>query len=125
MKILAGYDGSNNAARALDEAINIAKAFKGTITVLTVFDPSNTEAKGLKLLDEVERTKLKKAGVKYELRTEGSEEIAYTICKIAEAEGFDLIAIGRKGVGIIHTWLYGSVADKVFNATPCPILVVP
>lgn len=125
MKILAGYDGSNNAERALDEAINVAKAFKGTITVLTVFDPLDTEAKGLKLLDDIEKTKLEKAGVNYELRTAGSEEIAYTICKIAKAEGFDLIAIGRKGVGIVHTWLYGSVADKVFNATPCPILIVP
>jgi len=103
----------------------LLRPFKGTLTVLNVFDPMNTEAKGLKLLDEIERTKLKKAGVKYELRTEGSEEIAYTICKIAKAEGFDLIAIGRKDVGIIHTWIYGSVADKVFNASPCPILVVP
>jgi len=27
VKILTGYDGSNNVGRALDEAINIAKTF--------------------------------------------------------------------------------------------------
>jgi nucleotide-binding universal stress UspA family protein len=125
MKILVGYDGSDYANRSLDQAIVIAKALEGTITVLNVFDLINKEAKGLRMLDDIEKAKLKDAGVDYKLRMEGSDQIAYTLCRIAEEEDFDLIAIGRQGDGIVHTWLYGSVADKVFSAAPCPVLIAP
>jgi nucleotide-binding universal stress UspA family protein len=125
LKVLVGYDGSDYAKRALDQAIVITKALGGTITVLNVFDLIDTEDKGLRMLDEIEKEKLKNAGVDYELRMEDSDQIAYTLCKIAEDEGFDLIAIGRKGESIVHTWLYGSVADKVFSSAPCPVLIVP
>jgi len=125
MKVLVGYDGSDYAKRAIDQAIVITKALGGTITVLNVFDIINTEEKGSMMLDDIEKDKLKDAGVDYELRMEGSDQIAYTLCKIAEDEGFDLIAIGRKGDSIVHTWLYGSVADKVFSAATCPVLIVP
>jgi len=125
MKILVGYDGSDYAKRALDQAISISKALEGTITVLNVFDLIESEAKGLRMLDDIEKVKLKDAGVDYELRVEGSDKIAYTLCKIAEDENYDLIAIGRKGDSIVRTWLYGSVADKVFSAAPCPVLIAP
>jgi nucleotide-binding universal stress UspA family protein len=125
MKVLVGYDGSDYSKRALDQAIVITKALGGTITVLNVFDLINTEEKGAMMLGDIEKDKLKDAVVDYKLRMEGSDQIAYTLCKIAEDEGFDLIAIGRKGDGIVHTWLYGSVADKVFSAAPCPVLIVP
>ena len=125
MKILVGYDGSDYAKRALDQAISISKALEGTITVLNVFDLIESTAKGLRMLDDIEKVKLKDAGVDYELRVEGSDKIAYTLCKIAEDENYDLIAIGRKGDSIVRTWLYGSVADKVFSAAPCPVLIAP
>lgn len=125
MKLLVGYDGSNYAKRALDQAIVIVKAFGGAITVLNVFDIIDTEAKGLRKLDEIEKGKLKDAGVDYTLRMEGGDQIAYTICKIAEDEDFDLIAIGRKGESVFHAWLYGSVAEKIFAVATCPVLVVP
>jgi len=125
MKVLVGYDGSDYAKKALDQAIVITKAFGGTITVLNVFDLIDTEAKGLRMLNDIEKDKLKDAGVDYKLRMEGSDQIAYTLCKIAESEDFDLIAIGRKGDSVFHAWLYGSVAEKIFAVAVCPVLVVP
>lgn len=125
MKVLVGYDGSDYAKRALDQAIVITIALGGTITVLNVFDLIDTEAKALRMLDDIEKDKLKDAGVDYELRTEGSDNIAYTLCTIAENERFDLIAIGRKGESVFHAWLYGSVAEKIFAAATCPVLIAP
>ena len=125
MKVLIGYDGSDYSKRALDQAIKFVKALDDSITVLNVFEPMDTEAKGLEILQEVENAKLKNAEIKYDLKTEGNEEIAYTLCKIAEDETYDLLAIGRRGLGRLHTWLYGSVADKVFSAATCPVLIVP
>lgn len=125
MKVLVGYDGSDYAKRALDQAILITKAFGGAITVLNVFDLIDTKAKALRMLDEIEKDKLKDSGVDYTLRMEGSDQIAYTLCKIAEDEDFDLVAIGRKGKSVFHAWLYGSVAEKIFAVAVCPVLVVP
>ena len=93
--------------------------------MLNVFDIIDIEAKGLKKLDDIEKDKLKDAGVGYKLRMEGSDQIAYTLCKIAEDEGFDLIAIGRKGESVFNAWFYEAVGEKIFAAATYPVLVVP
>jgi len=96
MKILVGYDDSDCVRKALDEVIKIAKAFSGTVTVLNVFEPIYTETGGLEMLEWIETLKIINSNVKYNLRIEGSEEIAYTICKIDKIEGFNLIVIGKR-----------------------------
>lgn len=49
---------------------------------------------------------------------------ARAILEYAEAEGVDLIVMGRQGHQPITHWLLGNVASKTARKTPCPVLIV-
>ncbi len=139
IKILAAYDGSDYSKKAVDEAADIAKKFKGSVTVLNVFwDPAQIakedevaavegidvrDQPSLMILDDLEPG-LKKAGVKYELRSERSEDVPSVIIGIAENEGYGLITMGCRGLGRAKAWLLGSVSQKVVSESKCPVLIV-
>jgi nucleotide-binding universal stress UspA family protein len=138
MKILVAYDGSIYSQKALDEIIEIAKRFSGSITVLNVYWDPTEEAHeevvrrvedievrdrgSLRILNDLE-PELKEAGVKYELRSERSNRPPEMILRIAKDEGFDLIAIGSRGMGGAKAWLLGSVSQKVVSEADRPVLV--
>ena len=138
MKILVAYDGSSYAKRALDDAVKIAKKFSGKVTVLHVYwDPTEETHEGvvrtvertevrdrvsIRFLDDLE-PELKKTGVKYDLRSERSNHPPSVILRIAGDEGYDLIAIGGRGLGGAKAWLLGSVSSKVVSEADCPVLV--
>lgn len=138
MNILVAYDGSEFSKKALDEAVDIAKRFSGKVTVLHVYwDPS--EEAHEKVLERVERIEvrdrvsiqvlddlepeLKKAGIKYDLRSERSNHPPAVILRIAGDEGYDLIALGSRGMGGAKAWLLGSVSSRVVSEADCPVLV--
>jgi nucleotide-binding universal stress UspA family protein len=50
---------------------------------------------------------------------------ARAILEYAEAEGVDLIVMGRQGHQPITQWLLGNVASKIARKTTCPVLIVP
>ena len=120
MKILVAYDGSEYADRALSEAIDIAKWSSGSLVVLTVSDKSEDEAK---LIARDSEKRLKKADVKYELRSLFYPNIPDSITHHAREEACNLIAIGTRGTGRTRAWLIGSVATRVIAEAPCPVLV--
>lgn len=122
MKILVAYDGSVHADQALNEALDLAKSFSGSITVLHVFW-EESEEESLELLKGVEG-RLKDANVKYDLRTERGQNIPRRITRIATEEGCDLIVIGSRGLGGGKAWVLGSVSSRVLEDATCPILVV-
>lgn len=122
MKILVAYDGSVHADQALSEALEIVKKFSGSMTVLNVFW-EESEEESLKLLRGVEE-RLKEANIKYDLRTERGQNIPRRITRIATEEGFDLIAIGSRGLGGGKAWILGSVSSRVIEDATCPVLVV-
>jgi nucleotide-binding universal stress UspA family protein len=50
---------------------------------------------------------------------------ADTITKIAETEFVDAIVISTHGRTGVERFIFGSVTQKVLNAMPCPVFVVP
>jgi nucleotide-binding universal stress UspA family protein len=50
---------------------------------------------------------------------------ARTILEYAEAEGVDLIVMGRQGHQPVTQWLLGNVATKISRKALCPVLIVP
>jgi len=46
------------------------------------------------------------------------------ICKVARAEGANLIVMGTRGLTGLKHVLIGSTAEKVVRKAPCPVLVL-
>ena len=122
MKILVAYDGSAQADKALDEAIDLADKFKGSVTVLHVAY-EETEIEISHIFHHAEE-KLKKANIRHNLKIERSQYPPRRIIRVGMDEGSDLIVIGSRGMGNSKAWLIGSVSRKVIEDAPCPVLVV-
>lgn len=132
-KILVPHDGSEYADRAMREAVDIARKFSSSITVLHVYhDPYAEEAElrnlpSLRFLDDVEEG-LKKAGVQYDIRIEHTklrfieDSPPAVILRISEEEGYELLTMGGRGLGG-KDWLLGSVASKVVSEAKCNIFL--
>lgn len=133
MKILVPHDSSEYADRAVSEAVDIAKRFSGAITVLHVYHNPRVEENqlrdlpDLRFLDDIEG-RLKCAEVQHEIRVEHykfafiDNSPPVVILRVAEEEGFDLLAMGGIGLGG-KGLLLGSVASKVVSGAKCNILL--
>ncbi len=66
---------------------------------------------------------LQAAGLQVSCRTcEGP--VAEAILDHARDEEVDMIVMSTHGRGGLSRWVYGSVADRVLQAAPCPVLLV-
>lgn len=131
-KILVAYDGSEFSNRALSEAADLAKKFNGSVTVLHVFweegvkKLEGTEIRDqltMQLLGDAEKS-LKASKVKYEVRSERSNDPPHVILKTARDEGFDCIVMGSRGRGGAKAWILGSVSSRVVAESSCSVIVV-
>lgn len=106
---------------SLCEAIDLAKHFKGSITVLHVYSNTIDGDKDQILLRAEKR--LMETFVKYQIVSERNQSPANQIIRTARDGGFDLLIVG--GYGQSHKpWMMGSTSSKVVNESPCPVLVV-
>lgn len=48
-----------------------------------------------------------------------------SIVQVVKKKKVDLIVVGSRGLGGWRGWLLGSVAQRVLQTAPCPVLVVP
>jgi nucleotide-binding universal stress UspA family protein len=138
-KILVGYDGSENAKRALDRAIALSAEQGAAIrvvvavsTIMMVYGPTapyyppgypeEVTKEGRKLLEAAVNT-AKVAG----RNASGSVEDGHApevILNLAEREGVDLIVLGRRGISGVERFLIGGVSSSVVNHSKCDVLVV-
>jgi len=121
MKILVAYDGSSHADNALKETVDIAKKFNASIDVVHC-RWEEPEEESMSLLKTKEAL-LKESGVKYKLRSEITQNVGARVLKIANGEGFGLIAMGTRGMGLAKAMILGSVSSKVTEGASCPVLV--
>lgn len=149
-KILVPLDGSEHSTRALEIAIQIAKKFKGKITLIHVYSVSvrpvvvpepATLTPGIPMMAPAEYSRVaeavKEAGAR--ILAEGAEKVkaegvevetmlteghtVYEIVKAAKEGEFDLIVMGARGLSRIKEIILGSVSDGVIRNAPCPVLV--
>jgi len=147
-KILLAYDGSENAKRALDRAIELTKGSDAELSIMTYVNVVGFETLAAKKLmalapkklieefrDEVVRDAenlvsdasrlAKKAGAK-DVRTlvlkdgDPADAILFAATKHAP----DLIIVGRRGISGIARFLLGSVSSRVVSHAKCDVLVV-
>jgi len=136
-KILVSVDGSDNSFRALDQAMFLAKTTGAGLTAMHVIESPPTvyvesqkllndllakyRAESVKVLDKCKQM-ANKSGVSLEtLITEGDP--ASNITGYAFKEGFDLIVIGSRGLGMFKEMMLGSVSNKVLHHARCSVLI--
>lgn len=141
-KIVVGYDGSDASQRALDFAIERAKAGGDSILIAHVLEWSPYSFLSASELDErhnrrkQELTRAEEAiinpvmGRVRDAGISGSSVLRYghiaeTLCNIAKDEGADLIFIGRMGNNGFATRLFGTVAATLAQVAPVPVTIVP
>ena len=125
-KILIGVDGSEHSKKALAEAIKIAKKFEAEITVINVFYPAPTPSAhefSHKILEDAKAV-LEYEKVKYKLVSVTSTNPSKAITDMARDGKFDLVVIGRRGVGAAHELVLGSVCNRVSCESPVNVLMV-
>jgi nucleotide-binding universal stress UspA family protein len=69
------------------------------------------------------RLKRRKGTVKVAINV-GAGDVGQEIIKFAEEKGVNLIAISSHGHSGIEKWVFGSIANKVVQASVAPVLVV-
>lgn len=137
--ILVANDGSRHAERALSEAIDLAEASSGRLTILTAVPrpPSWSAtpvavavAQGLHddLLRESQRV-LREAVERVpasipvtKILTEAP--IRQALLKQARSGCHDLLVMGSRGRGAVSASLLGSVSHYALNHSPIAVLVV-
>jgi nucleotide-binding universal stress UspA family protein len=137
-KILVPIDGSNYSNRAAEYAIGIAKAHNAEILLAYVVDElvvdqfangAERSAIEAELKNDGQRTlnyaesMLEKAGVKSSsmlLKGRPFEQIVNT----TKSFDIDLVVMGTYGRRGAERILIGSVAERVIEYSPCPVLVV-
>ncbi|MEW6183337.1 MAG: universal stress protein [Bacillota bacterium] len=149
-RILVAVDGSENALRAVREAVRMAQgnpdAQISMITAVPLANPvfgytplitpqqvedaeRKAEAEVLKKAEEViNQTKqaaelAKKEGLNVQSLVQVGDP-AQTIIEYAAKENQEVIVMGRRGMGVLKELLLGSVSGKVLQSAPCPVLLV-
>ena len=135
LKIVVGYDGSDGAKAALDEAVSLAGKLSGTILVTYAYGGPKTYS-GAPLTP---RSTLKELGEKLlgeaQARSSDSglpiepvlvnESAAPGLIGVAREQGAEMIIVGTHGESPISAMLLGSTAYKLVHTATVPVLVVP
>src|SRR5437899_12706618 len=118
-KILVGTDGSKTAAKAVERAVDVAKASGATLTIFSAARPE----KGAQVV-AAEADRHAAAGVRIDTKVVDGEPVAALIDTAREG-GYDLVVMGNRGMtGVSRFLRLGSVPNKVSHHLPCSLLIV-
>ena len=142
-RIVVGTDGSETAAEAVHQAIDLARIAGASLNIVSAYSPvpprrvrdEQLEAppdvqheigprEDVNLVLEAAAAEARKAGVE-EVRTHPVEaEPAEAILNVAEEVDADLIVVGNKGMTGARRFLLGSVPNNVSHHAPCSVIIV-
>lgn len=126
MTVLLAYDGKNHTKKALDYAIDYAKAFDDTLYVVSVVSSKDSVEVVDRLRETLDSVKAdaEKKGVKAVTIIEAGQpsDVILTATQRFECSA---IVVGRADnkTGLDRVVL-GSVSNSVVNNAPCTVIVV-
>ncbi|QYX55786.1 universal stress protein [Roseovarius sp. SCSIO 43702] len=141
-KIVVGYDGSEGSKRALEFAMERAKAQGAGVVVAHVLEWSpysfltkeELEERHVRRKEELTRAeehvlspvvgKLQKGGVNVETALRYGN-VADTLSLIAKETGSTQVVIGRTGESGLSSRIFGSVAGSLAQSCTVPVTIVP
>jgi nucleotide-binding universal stress UspA family protein len=141
-RIVVGTDGSDTAAEAVRQAIDLAKLSGAQLSIVSAYEPLSqrqveAEKEGapadvqheigpredVNLVLDAAASSARKEGV--EVQTHPVEgEPAEAILTAAEETKADLILVGNKGMTGARRFLLGSVPNNVSHHAPCSVMIV-
>jgi nucleotide-binding universal stress UspA family protein len=141
-RIVVGTDGSETAAEAVRQAVDLAKLAGARISIVSAYAPiSKRQVEGEKegapadvqyeigpredvnLVLAAAAATARKEGI--EVRTHPVEgDPAEAILNVAEETKADLIVVGNKGMTGARRFLLGSVPNNVSHHAPCSVIIV-
>lgn len=140
-RIVVGTDGSDTAAEAVRQAIDLAKLSGAQLSIVSAYEPLSkrqveAEKEGapadvqheigpredVNLVLDAAAASARKEGV--EVQTHPVEgEPAEAILTAAEETKADLIIVGNKGMTGARRFLLGSVPNNVSHHAPCSVMI--
>ena len=141
-RIVVGTDGSETAAEAVKQAIELAKSHEATLDIVSAFEPvaqDRLREEAQELPGDIAHATGPREDVNFTLDTaagEGRQEglevqtfpregdPADAILDVAEENGADLIVVGNKGMTGAKRFLLGSVPNKISHHAPSSVLIV-
>ncbi len=127
-RILVAFDGSKPANRAAHVALDLAAKYSARVTFLLVdyvhagagsgMDSSSAIKKALKIARE---KGLQDEDFKVVVEVGFA---AQTIANYAVRNDYDVIVMGRRGLGSVNRLLLGSVSTKVLSLAKCTVITV-
>jgi len=135
-RLLVATDGSAFSKAAVQEAITIASACSGHLSVLLIFEVSaevelwdamSTERLELQMKKYLEGIKAKavRAGVRCEVILHLGDEPYKLIVAEARKRKISTIIMGSHGRTGLTRLMMGSTVQRVIGHAPCKVLVVP
>jgi len=135
-KILAAIDGSPASEKVLAAAVDLADHYQAELVAVSVAEMPEVAA----MVDEVDEIRqsaddyfrqIGEATVEY-ARSRGVKlrnvvvrgHAANEIIRFAEAEGVNLIVLGRQGHSRITRFFLGSTTDRVSEHCHCTVMIV-
>ena len=141
-RIVVGTDGSETAAEAVRQAVDLAKLADAQLSIVSAYEPVSKrriegEQQGapadvqyeigpredVNLVLDAAAAGARKDGV--DVQTHPVEgDPAEAILNVAEETNADLIVVGNKGMTGARRFLLGSVLNNVSHHAPCSVIIV-
>jgi len=133
--IVLGYDGSDGAVLALEQAIELAKLESARIVVVFAYEipaayggETGDYRRVLRERAEEQTKKalprLQESGVEFDVELIPERPVVGLV-HVAKETGASLIVVGTNGEHPIKGVVLGSVAHKLLHVSHVPVLVVP
>jgi nucleotide-binding universal stress UspA family protein len=116
-KILVGTDGSSTAQRAVERAVELAKAMGAELTILTAGRGDKGQA-----VAGAEAARHADSGVNISTAVRDTDPVSALI-DVCETGHYDLVVTGNKGMTGARRIL-GGVPNKLSHHLPCSFLIV-
>lgn len=130
--VLVAFDGSENAHRALDHAVELAGIVNATLHVVRVVEARDNPMKfGVVEVDELNRTEADLVDEIAAYRVDDIEgairrgDPVEVLLEYADEVDADLIVVGQDRTDGLEAAVFGRTADRLVRATDVPLIVVP
>jgi nucleotide-binding universal stress UspA family protein len=141
-RIVVGTDGSETAAEAVRQAVDLAKLAGATLSIVSAFSPIPARKvkdqqrdapadvqyelgprEDVNLILDAAAAEARKEGI--EVQTHPVEgDPAEAILNVAEETKGDLIVVGNKGMTGARRFVLGSVPNNISHHAPCSVIIV-